>query len=1211
MTEYINRQWRLPNVAEGNFKDYSMSFSSGQYISLQNSPNLINFNISFWMKVDSYSSEITAIGSNGVSGFTFESATSLRVKVGNTNYSWSPGWTLTTGEWQHIVFSRDENNLITAFRNGVHYTANAPTTGGSYFNANFIGRLGSATGTFIGEIAELAYFEHNLSQSNINALYNDGQPGDPMAISPTPLRYYKLGNSLFDGGYLVPNQANEETVLNFSNFTGSYGVVRAATNQDFNDIQKFTFCGWIKFNNVPGKKHVFAIDDAIFPHTQRIDINVYNGSLRFNVNYPTGSGASINNITTSTPSVENNQWFHYSGVFDGTFTDSDINVQNAGRLKLYLNAVPQTVTIGSGPGIASSTGSLALGSETVVGGFLNGTFPGFNGPATNIQLFDDALTPSEILTVYNGGVPLTDVNNIPKINNLKVWYKLDGNNSIWNNEDTEWKVDNSKNPSNYRSSLSFDGNDDYIDFGNNDGLQLTSSFTLSAWVRLTSLASGQSAAIISKGTVGGSDRSVSLYLSNSGGYIYPHIAISEDGSSWELNAVGGTGVWNGAFGPWHNVTATFNGSTEAKLYVNGVPVATDTASSFTPISTSSSFRIGLDAENDNDLNGKVSNVSVFNTVLPETGSNSIETLYNNGTPLADVNSFSSLVAWWKLNNTTTGIGNSLSNYRKAVNFNYLNTDYLSLGTMSTLSAEAEVTFSIWAKITKPGGTQGFSMIYTDNSDGGTGNKGTIYIDPSGYNARVKCTLRNTSSLMTPYFNHTIFNSWNNITVTFGTTYAKLYLNGQLQDTEAVGTAANLGVNAFLGRYSSTSPVYATGGLLSNFAIFNSELSGPQVLTLFNGGTPETSISFSPVHHWKLNDINTGLNDIGSLASNNATRGAAAPGTVGSGPTTALAPFGGTNNGATSYNGFVNTLAGDSENMNQQNLVKNGLTTTEIYSPYALAFDGNDYIDCGNDSIFQFQAADSFSVSAWVNINSVTGNADFIVSNGLWNTSPYSGWGLNLQGANILRFDLTDNNVANQLSIDSSGITLNNNTWYHVLFTYDGSNSTTGMNFYLDGLLTSKTIVANNALGAITYTSSMKLNIGARESGVRPFNGDISNVSIFDSALTQAQVTEIYNKGLPSNLNSFSGTAPIAWWQLGSNSSWTSPSWTVSDEVGINNGTSYNMLENAVTNGVGDPNYAVGANMSLGNNISGSYPNGSSNCLSVNMGINSRSSDYNN
>ena len=101
-------------------------------------------------------------------------------------------------------------------------------------------------------------------------------------------------------------------------------------------------------------------------------------------------------------------------------------------------------------------------------------------------------------------------------------------------------------------------------------------------------------------------------------------------------------------------------------------------------------------------------------------------------------------------------------------------------------------------------------------------------------------------------------------------------------------------------------------------------------------------------------------------------------------------------------------------------------------------------------------------------------------------------------------------------------------------------------------------------------------------------------------MSASQVREIYNEGRPSNLHNFSGTAPVAWWQLGSNSSWTSPAWTVLDEIGSNNGTSSSMLDNAIVDGVGTSSNGVSTGMGLANNISGSSPNGEGNSLSVNM-----------
>ena len=48
-------------------------------------------------------------------------------------------------------------------------------------------------------------------------------------------------------------------------------------------------------------------------------------------------------------------------------------------------------------------------------------------------------------------------------------------------------------------------------------------------------------------------------------------------------------------------------------------------------------------------------MQIYNTTL---SASDVATLYNNGTPLADMSSFTSLVSWWKLNNTTTGIEDS-------------------------------------------------------------------------------------------------------------------------------------------------------------------------------------------------------------------------------------------------------------------------------------------------------------------------------------------------------------------------------------------------------------------------------------------------------------------------------------------------------------------------------------------------------------------------
>jgi hypothetical protein len=122
------------------------------------------------------------------------------------------------------------------------------------------------------------------------------------------------------------------------------------------------------------------------------------------------------------------------------------------------------------------------------------------------------------------------------------------------------------------------------------------------------------------------------------------------------------------------------------------------------------------------------------------------------------------------------------------------------------------------------------------------------------------------------------------------------------------------------------------------------------------------------------------------------------------------------------------------------------------------------------------------------------------------------------------------------------------------------------------------------------------------------NGSISNVAYWtDTALTQAQVTEIYNQGVPSNLNNFSGTAPAHWLQIGTNSSFnaTTSQWTCLDEIGNINAVSAGMTNDDITNG---PGYSANGLGTSSIDIKGDAPYSSANGLSENMDVLDRTTD---
>jgi hypothetical protein len=90
------------------------------------------------------------------------------------------------------------------------------------------------------------------------------------------------------------------------------------------------------------------------------------------------------------------------------------------------------------------------------------------------------------------------------------------------------------------------------------------------------------------------------------------------------------------------------------------------------------------------------------------------------------------------------------------------------------------------------------------------------------------------------------------------------------------------------------------------------------------------------------------------------------------------------------------------------------------------------------------------------------------------------------------------------------------------------------------------------------------------------------------------------------LHTFSGAAPTSWWQIGSNSSFNSSTWTCLDETGTNNAvSSANMTNDDITNGVGYSGNALGTSSI---EIANDAPYSTANGLSENMDVLDRTTD---
>jgi len=157
---------------------------------------------------------------------------------------------------------------------------------------------------------------------------------------------------------------------------------------------------------------------------------------------------------------------------------------------------------------------------------------------------------------------------------------------------------------------------------------------------------------------------------------------------------------------------------------------------------------------------------------------------------------------------------------------------------------------------------------------------------------------------------------------------------------------------------------------------------------------------------------------------------------------------------------------------------------------ALEFDGDgDYVDCGNNELFDI--TDELTVSAWVNIRSVTAAWMAVVTKG------DSAWRISINNTTQgMHFAFEDGTRGWQAANSTTELPLNE--WHHVCGTYDLKN---GARIYLDGVLEG----TNPDILGITH-STYNVYIGENEQAVnRWWDGFIDDIQLYNHALTEGEI----------------------------------------------------------------------------------------------------------
>ena len=182
-------------------------------------------------------------------------------------------------------------------------------------------------------------------------------------------------------------------------------------------------------------------------------------------------------------------------------------------------------------------------------------------------------------------------------------------------------------------------------------------------------------------------------------------------------------------------------------------------------------------------------------------------------------------------------------------------------------------------------------------------------------------------------------------------------------------------------------------------------------------------------------------------------------------------------------------------------------TSAFTNTKSVEFDGtNDYISLSSATTH----SDNLSVSFWIKGENV----------GLCNV--FGGTGL------FQFFGSNDNSghfrIYNQTAGGWKNIMLNffDNTWKHAVLTVENKST---VKAYADGVLQSTHTFGGNPMNSSTINRIAKYG----QSDIRFFGGKIDEIGLFNSTLTQSEITAIYNSGTPNDLSGY--TSLINWWRF--------------------------------------------------------------------------------
>jgi hypothetical protein len=767
-----------------------------------------------------------------------------------------------------------------------------------------------------------------------------------------------------------------------------------------------------------------------------------------------GQFMSATNTVTGMTDINDNNWHHISGTYDGS------------DMKIYIDGMLENTNSNYSGDLPIVAGDLRIGADYQV---TPANF--FHGFIDEVKIYPYARTADEIKQDYAAGLAGIKSNTgvAASFGSQSDKWLTDGLVGYWKMDEsatTSGAIDSSGNSGTgtYNGQASTTagkfGNgavfheansSDTVQIPESSTLKPTEAFTLAAWVKPVDYA-GSRETVISLSFINADGDGYALF-SNEGSPDLPCLQVNPGDPSYD-QICGDSALPNDE---WSHIVSTWEANGLMRFYVNGV------------LNNTASTRASIDYSDVGDLYlGSLlpSRSEYFGGVIDEAR------VYNRALSPREVKKLYEWapgpVAWWKFDEMSGGtaydsvassstqgghdgtlVGDMTwgkGKYGGALHFGG-NDDYLDFG--RDLAAGSK-TVTAWINM---------NYINTGEILGGY----FFRIDDNGYPDQ--------NTYGTSYENAEIAiaaKQWHHVAVAVnaGDDSVVFYVNGIPSGATSTNkTGAIQNQYTVLGADDSTTPLYDFNGYMDDVRIYNYALTPAQINAVMAGQGPGVSsadVGGEPYAHFSMDE------GYGSAVHDEA-------GNI--------------------TDGTITEATWQDESM--------------CISGRCLHFDGSgDYVNFGD--ISSFDALTNMTISAWVNVKSV-GSSVYILSK-YWpsGTDPDRSFLMRINPTGVVEFEVSDGSGND--SVVSKGAFGNEyplNQWHLVSGTWNGPSQS----IYFNGVLDKTSSCSELSLQNNDDEFCIGIACQGGDVGVNgPFDGFIDEVKIYPYPQTQEQILKEYNAG---------------------------------------------------------------------------------------------------